>query len=97
MVQLSSAQECVGLRKKMIISGRVFLRALPSKCRYPHSLSPAKIPLSSWSPVTSLQLASPAGLPGAYTNGDAGTEMLVRDRALGKVLVVASIVPFLEE
>lgn len=70
---------------------------LLSKYRYPLSHEPAKIPLSSWSPVTSLQLTSQARLPEAYTNDDARTEIFVNDRGFEKVLVMASILPFPEE
>lgn len=85
------------VKKKKSPSADGYSCTLPSKYRYPLSHSPAKIPLSSWSPVTSLQLTSQARLPEAYTNGDAHTEIFVNDHGFGKVLVMVNISPFLEE
>lgn len=71
----------------------VSLRALSPKYRYPLSEEPAKIPLSSWSPVPSLRLASQASLPEAHANDDVQTQIFANDHRFGKVLVMARVLP----
>lgn len=53
--------------KKKLSSADGYSCNLPSKCQYPYSVQPAKIPLSSWSPVTSLQVGFPSKAPRGHT------------------------------
>lgn len=85
------------VKKKKLSSadGYSCARSLPNADTHTHCSLP-RFHLAAGPQSHLFQLASQARPPGADTKGDAGTEMLVSDRALGKVSVLASISPFLE-